>query len=100
MIQRILEIDNKARDMMARAEKLKAQQELGLEEKKEALRTGYLQRANDRIAKVETEERAHAETAFAEKAAKYQRLLDDLSAAYQAHGNEWISAMAERVLHS
>ncbi|MBQ1411777.1 MAG: hypothetical protein IIY93_01165 [Clostridia bacterium] len=97
MVERIVEMDKRARELTDEAKKLRVGSEDRLRAKKEALRKGYQDRANDRVEMIKKAEVKNAETelkSILEKQKQAQQRLDDR---YAEMGDEWVARIVARV---
>ena len=97
MVERIVEMDKRARELTDEAKKLRVGSEDRLSAKKEALRKGYQNRANDRVEMIKKAEVKNAETelkSILEKQKQAQQRLDDR---YAEMGDEWVARIVARV---
>lgn len=98
MIKEIVDIDREAQKITdeAQQEKLNSAEEIA--QKREEIRTAYLDRARKRIAKNEPAERAAAEEEWAKTKAHYDAVRDKMEKDYQQNGDRWVKELVGRVL--
>lgn len=97
MVERIVEMDKRARELTDEAKKLKVGSEDRLKAKKQELRRGYQDRANERVELIKKAEVKTAEAelkAILERQKQVQQQLDDL---YAEKGDEWVAGIVARV---
>lgn len=97
MVERIVEMDKRARELTDEAKKLRVGSEDRLKAKKQELRQGYQDRANERVELIKKAEVKTAEgelKAILEKQKQVQQQLDDL---YAEKGDEWVAKIVARV---
>lgn len=97
MVERIVEMDKRARELTDEAKKLRVGSEDRLKTKKAELRQGYQDRANERVELIKKAELKNAEVEFKailEKQKQVQQRLDDL---YAEKGDEWVAEIVARV---
>ncbi len=98
LIKQIVDMDRKAREITDAAQLEKVSSEKEILQKREQIRSEYLERARKRIAINEPNERAAAETDWEEKKKKnaaFAQKLDDL---YKEKGDEWVNTIVARVI--
>lgn len=97
MVERIVEMDKRARELTDEAKRLRVGSEDRLRAKKEALRKGYLDRAAERVELIKKAEVRNAESEWKdvqERLAQTGRQLDER---YAAMGDEWVAHIVARV---
>ena len=97
MVERIVEMDKRARELTDEAKKLKVGSEDRLKAKKQELRQGYQDRANERVELIKKAEVKTAEVelnVILERQKQVQQQLDDL---YAEKGDEWVAGIVARV---
>lgn len=99
LIKRIIEMDNEAREITdaARREKIEAEHEI--EEKANALRTEYLERARRRAQINAENERTINRQKWQRTQAQYQKQEDRLQALFEQNGDALVEALVARVLN-
>ena len=98
MIRRIVEMDQKARQITEAAQREKLDSEKEIAEKAAQLRADYLDRARRRSQLTSDTERAAAEKAWAAREAEYARQTERLETIYREHRDEWVDAIVQSVL--
>lgn len=98
LLKQIVDTDRKAREITdaAQLEKINSEKEIG--EKREQIRSEYLERARKRIAMNEPQERAAAEAAWEEKKKKNAELAQKMDQLYQEKGDVWVKAIVSKVI--
>ncbi|MCL2884489.1 MAG: hypothetical protein FWF49_03270 [Oscillospiraceae bacterium] len=98
MINRIIDMDQKAQDIRAGAEQEKRDAEVAIAQKAAALRDEYLERARRRITANAETERQNAEAHWAQREAYYKQLEQELEAQYAAGKEAWVDELTRRTL--
>ncbi len=98
MIAQIVDMDQKAREMTAKAQQSKIDSEEEINRKREELRTEYLTRARQRLEANRMTERAAAEEAWEAIRQKHAEISNRLDAQYEEKGGEWVRSIVSRVL--
>lgn len=96
MVERIVEMDKRARELTDEAKKLRVGSEDRIKSKKEELRRGYRDRAEERVELIKKAEARNAEVelkAILERQKETQRQLD---AIYAEKGDEWVARIVAR----
>ena len=98
MIAQIVEMDEKARRIteQAQQDKLHAEQEIAI--RREQIEQEYLERARERLKKIEQTERELAIQALKESEAKNEEAAKRLDAQYQEKAEQWVQQLFERVI--
>lgn len=97
LIKQIVDMDRKAREITDAAQMEKISSEKEVVERREQIRSDYLERARKRIAINEPKERAAAETGWEEKKKKYSEISQKLDELYNKKGDDWVNAIVARV---
>ena len=97
LMEQIIEMDRKARQIMEAAQKEKAESKEEIQQKREQIRQKYLEEARKRIAKNEPKERAAAQQAFEEAKKKSALLSENLEKLYREKGDLWVDEIVARV---
>lgn len=97
LIKQIVDMDRKAKEITDAAQIEKINSEKEIVEKREQIRSDYLERARKRIVINEPTERAAAESSWEEKKKKYDEISQKLDELYQTKGDEWVNAIVARV---
>ena len=93
MVERIVEMDKRARELTDEAKRLRVGSEDRIRSKKEELRRGYRDRAEERVELIKKAEAKNAEIelkAILEKQNTIQRRLEEL---YALKGDEWVASI-------
>lgn len=98
MIQQIVEMDRKAREITDAAQQEKVHSEKEIAKRREEIRTEYLAKARRRIALNEPQERAAAEKAWERASRHYEEVSRALDERYQMMGDRWVQEIVARVL--
>lgn len=98
MIKRIIDMDQKAREITESAQKEKLESEKEIAEKAKQLRADYLERARRRIQVNDETERALAEEEWRKRQAVYAAQRQRLEDTYAAKADEWADTIVRRVL--
>ncbi|MDR1564683.1 MAG: hypothetical protein LBS74_06975 [Oscillospiraceae bacterium] len=97
MIERIVEMDKKARDMDEEAERLKERAVEKIEKKKQAIRTDYLQRARRKLQDMREEEAQSNQVLVEQSLRDYQALSNSMNDIYNKNKNAWVNEIFARV---
>ena len=100
MIKRIVDMDKKAREITEAAEREKLESEKTIAAKAAQIREEYLTRARRRIQINKEQETAILEQEWAKSRIRYDQQIEQMNVLYESHGEEWVKAIAERVLSS
>lgn len=98
LLKQIVDTDRKAREITDAAQLEKINSEKEIVEKREQIRSEYLERARKRIAMNEPQERAAAEAAWEEKKKKNAELAQKMDQLYQEKGDVWVKAIVSKVI--
>lgn len=98
LIQQIIEMDRKARDITNSAQKEKVDSEHEVLKRQEEIRDQLLKRAQRRIMKLEPQERAASDAAWEEKQKQNKEQMDKMNLLYAEKGEEWVSEIVKRAL--
>lgn len=98
LIQQIIEMDRKARDITNSAQKEKVDSEHEVLKRQEEIRDQLLKRAQRRIMKLEPQERAASDAAWKEKQKQNKEQMDKMNLLYAEKGEEWVSEIVKRAL--
>ena len=96
MVERIVEMDKRARELTDEAKRLRVGSEDRIRSKKEELRRGYRDRAEERVELIKKAEARNAEAelkAILERQKETRRQLD---AIYADKGDEWVARIVAR----
>ncbi|NLN82364.1 MAG: hypothetical protein GX136_07465 [Clostridiales bacterium] len=98
MIQRIIDMDKKAREITDAAKKEKLESEKIIAEKAAQLREEVLSRARRRIQINKELENVILEQEWEKVKARYDSQLKNMNDLYARHGDEWVDTIVKRVL--
>lgn len=98
MISKIIDMDQKARELTAEAQKDKvdAGQEIAL--MKEKIREDYLKRARNRIKINQQAEKKAADEEWKLISEKHKKIAENLDNIYSEQCNKWIDKIVQRVI--
>ena len=98
MISKIIDMDQKARELTAEAQKGKvdAGQEVAL--MKEKIREDYLKRARERIKMNQKTEKRAADEEWKLISKKHKQIIENLNNIYSKKCDEWINKIVQRVI--
>jgi dephospho-CoA kinase len=99
MINRIVDMDKKAREITESAKSERVDSEKEIAEKAARLREEYLSNARHRIATNKAAETAILEQNWAKTKARYDEQLAKMNRLYEEHGDEWVSTIVDRIIH-
>lgn len=94
----ILDIENKARGIMAESEEICAQQQTSCNKEIDAFRNEIKRSAEMKIAGFQAEQNAAAEKKLEEMSIKYGEKTEELNQKYSENREKWISDIVNRVL--
>lgn len=98
MIAKIVEMDEKARELTAQAQREKAMSEQDITKAKEKIYNDFIERARRRIKLNEETERKSAEENWKQVEAKHQETLLQLEQARVENSGKWADEIVRRVL--
>lgn len=98
MIQKIIDMDKKAREITEAAEKEKLEIEKDIAQKAVQLREEVLTRARHRIEKNKQLENTILEEEWEKLKARYDAQMERMNDLYAKHGEEWVNTIVKRVL--
>lgn len=98
MIKKIIAIDRHAREITEAAVEQKLQAEKDISQAKAKLREDYLQRANERLKRLEQEHRQISEESFQENKRKYDESLEQLASLDSSRHAEWVDQLVKQSL--
>ena len=100
MIKRIVEMDQKARQITEAAQREKLDSEKEISQMREEIREDYLAKARERIKLNEPQEREAAEKAWKAVETRQNEISAKLDAQYKENGKRWAEELARRVLNA
>lgn len=98
MLKKIIEMDEKARQMKEEAQLEKAATEKEIEDIKHKIYNDYIERAKERIEKNSQIDRESAEKSWEITKAKHKSVLIELEAMYDQNHENWVEEIVNRVL--
>ncbi|HEX3037930.1 MAG TPA: hypothetical protein VHO94_02935 [Oscillospiraceae bacterium] len=98
MVKQIVDMDRKAREITDAAQLEKVNSEKEVAQKREEIRSEYLERARKRISLNEPKERAAAEAEWQIVMQKNNVLSQNLDNLYSEKGDEWVKSIVARVI--
>lgn len=98
MISKIVEMDKKARDMTAEAQKSKVNYEQDIAVAKEKIKNDFIERALARIKINEQAERKNAEGQLEQIKQKNAAIAQKLEKRYVENGDTWVDEIVCRVI--
>ncbi len=96
MVERIVEMDKRARELTDAAKKLRVGSEDRIRAKKEELRRGYRDRANERVELIKKAEVRNAEVELKSTLERQKQIEQRLDALYAEKGDEWVAKIVAR----
>ncbi|MGN0550441.1 MAG: hypothetical protein ACI4I4_01185 [Acutalibacteraceae bacterium] len=99
MLTKILEMDEKARDLTAKAERDKAISEQDIAKAREKIYNEFLDRARQRIAINEKTEREAAEKKWQETKTAQEKALQALDEEYEKNSGKWVDSIVSAVIN-
>lgn len=98
MIAKLIEIDRHAREITENAVKEKLQAEKNIALEKQQLHDQYLERAKERLTRLEKEHRGLSENTFQENRKRYETASQTLLNLDQQHHGTWVDQLVQRTL--
>lgn len=98
MIAKILEMDEKARELSAETQSYKMNFEQDLLAKKEEIKSRYLELARARIEKNKVIEEEKAQKLLKEYEKKQSYVLEAMEKLYKEKGDEWVNEIFNRTV--
>lgn len=96
MIQKILEIDTKAREMTAKSEAMRTEAKSSINQKKDELRHEFTEKMQARIVKFEQSERQAAEEQIKKNNEQNKAVMEQLNKTYENKAQELVDMLFER----
>lgn len=100
MIERIVEIDRKARQSTAEANELRISAEREIEEKKNILRAQYIEKARKRIEVLTLEEQKLSDEDFEVFDKLKREIMNSMEKRFNENGEKWVDAIVDRVMRA
>lgn len=100
MLKKIIEMDEKARELKLKAQQDKATSEQEIEQAKQMLYEQYLERARVRAKKNADIEQEHADKKWEENKANYKKAMDSLNTEYTQNCDKWVEQIFQHVINS
>lgn len=97
MLSKIVDMDEKARELTDQAEQIKVDSQKEIAKAKEEIYSKYISRARKRIELNEKTEREFAENQWKKTNDQQQQVLKTMNTLYKQKENEWVSSIVERV---
>lgn len=98
MISKIIEMDKKARDITAEAQKSKIDYEHQIILTKEKIKNDYLERAVERIKINQQTAQKKADEQLESIRSKHAAIIKNLDKTYSENGEKWVDAIVARVV--
>lgn len=98
MIKKIVDMDEKAQEIIEEAKRSKALSAQEIAETKERIRENYLARARKRIELNRIQEKNQARQILADAEKKYEVQLIKMQELYRQQGGNWVDAIVGRVI--
>jgi len=98
MIKRIVEMDQKARDITTEAQTARVKAERDIEARRRKIHDDLLDRARERLKVNEKTERGIAEEAWLKIKEQHERISQKLHEDYEKHGDRWVEEIVGQVL--
>ncbi len=98
MINRIVEMDQKAQEITTEAQTARMQAEADVKARRSAIREELLSRARARLKINEETERELAEQGWQKVKTRHEEIASRLDADYRKNGEGWVSEIVNRVL--
>lgn len=100
MLAKIVEMDEKARELTEQANEEKVNLEQDIAKAKEDVYNNYIEKARERIAKNEITERKAADNKLKEAQINQKKALDRLEKTYSENCDKWVDAIVDQVINS
>lgn len=97
LMKQIVDLDREAREITDAAQREKVNSEKEVAQKREQIRKEYLEKARERIADNEPQERAAAEERWGKIAQKNTLISENLEKLYRENGDRWVSEIVAKV---
>lgn len=98
IIKRILEIDEQARDVTAKAKEIRVEAEKNIARQKSALKEKYLERARKRIEALTEEERRLADESLEQAKGGQVERIRELNEIFEKNGAAWVEEIYRRTI--
>lgn len=98
MISKIVDMDKKARDLTNEAKQSKIDYEKQVLEKKEKIKTDFLERAKERVKINKQTAQKKADEELAQIKMKNAAIIETLDRTYAEHKDEWVSEITARAV--
>ena len=98
MIKRIVEMDEKARELTQDAQRAKVDSAADIAIKKQQMRDEYPDRARKRIKVNEKTEQEAADAEWKKTEQKYKDLAQQMDETYNTHHEEWVKQIVSHVI--
>ena len=98
MIKRLIELDKKAKESLARSNQLKVDSEQRISDMKEKKRNEYMEKARIKIKDLEKKEKVNACLKLKVIENSYRKKYDRIEKIYAENKNNWINTITERVI--
>jgi FKBP-type peptidyl-prolyl cis-trans isomerase (trigger factor) len=98
MLKQIIDMDERARQITDAAQQEKMNTEKEISQKREDIRTRYLERARARIEKNRPLEQAAAEKGWQIKERRYEELSKKMDQIYTESGEKWVDTIVRNVI--
>lgn len=100
MLSKIVDMDEKARQLTEQAEQQKVDSQKEIIKTKEDIYNNFIARARKRIALNEQAERKAAEEIWLTTKEKQEKILQAMEDLYQEKGQEWVNTIVQNVIQS
>jgi septal ring factor EnvC (AmiA/AmiB activator) len=98
LLQQIIDMDVRAQNMTNAAENIKKASEQTIAERKKEMIEQYNQRAEQRIALIEQQEKENAEKALADEINKIEAAKEQLCRRYEENRLKWVDEIVRRTV--
>ncbi|MGN0558118.1 MAG: hypothetical protein ACI4IS_01560 [Acutalibacteraceae bacterium] len=98
MLKKIVEMDEKARELKIKAQQDKAASVEKVEKARKELYEGYLEKARERAKKNAEAEQQHADREWEETKKQYDKISSALEAEYAKNCDRWVNEIFENVI--
>lgn len=100
MLAKIVEMDEKARELTEEAQQEKLSSEQEIAKAREAVYNNYIEKARKRIAQNEITERKVADEELKKFQQKQKQAMEKLEKVYSENCEDWVNSIVEGVINS
>lgn len=100
MIKKVVEMDEKARQLEAQTQKEKIEIKENIEIQRQKVYDDYVSQARERAKRNDAIALAKANEKLEESRAKHQQAMEKMKAHYEANKETWVNELVSRVIYS